>query len=134
MILNAKHAALTVLLVSGCAVQPIIVTNVPETHILECQSIADRRDDARTLAEHAAVQGAARGVLGAAVESAVSGTGLTLKILSYKAVGAFSAGSLAWPLAILGIGEGIASGMHENARERERIVRECLRDLGHRVY
>ena len=122
------------LLLSGCATPPIIVTNVPEGDIADCQAISERRDDTRNVAEHAVVQGAARGILGGAVESAVAGTGMTLKILSYKAVGSFAAGSLAWPLALLGIGEGIASGVHENAKEKERIVRECLRDLGHRVY
>jgi len=124
--------ALAAALLSGCTTLP--VTNAPQAAIQACQELADTRDGTSAVVTQGAAQGAFRGVLGWAVGQAVSGTSMSLKILSFKAVGTFTAGSLAGYLAALGVAEGVTEGLRSEARERERIVRECLRDRGHAAY
>ena len=121
-----------ILLIPGCTTLP--VTNAPQEAVKACQEVSESRDGTMAVITSGIAQGAFRGVLGWAVGQAVSGTEMSLKILSFKAVGTFTAGSLAGYLAALGLAEGVASGLQSEAKERERIVRECLRDIGFKAY
>lgn len=119
-------------MLAGCTTLPI--TDAPQEALEACQTLSEARDGSAVVTSSGAQQGLFRGVLGWAVGKAVTGTEMTLRLGSLKALGTFSAGSLAVPLMVMGIGEGVASGLQSEAKERERIVRECLRDRGFKAY
>jgi hypothetical protein len=111
---------LPLLFLAGCASVPI--GDYPRSALEECQQMASQYNmEARPLMRGAV--GAATGVL---ADRALEGA--AFKILGYTAP--LHMGSLVPPLAIYGIGVGLI----EAQDRKDQIVKECLRDKGHKAY
>lgn len=111
---------LAILLLSGCASVPI--GDYPKADLESCQKVASEYNMAERPAQRAAVGGASGLVVNKALE------GAAFKVLGYTAP--LTIGSFILPLAAYGVGVGLI----EAQDKKDLIVKECLRDLGHKAY
>lgn len=107
--------ALVVLFFAGCASPPAVdpaTAQSPEYRqdLAECRRIAQQAGSGREVATKGAV-GAGLGAATGAIADDAAGEGAAIGAIAGLAAGAFSAD-----------------------HEEDRIVRQCLRDRGHRVY
>lgn len=110
------------LLLAGCASSPVSEYPIPARDMALCEAIANSYN----MAEKPAARGAVGAATGAAADAALGGA--AFKIMGYTAP--LHMGSLVVPLLAYGMGNGII----EAREEKTRILRECLRDKGHKVY
>jgi len=112
-----------VLLLSGCAAAPISETELPEVEVAACRELSERHPIAGRAALRAGVEAARAGGVAVGIIEIVSALG-----------GSLSMGTVLPPI-VLGYGAtSAANGAIEAQDRRDAIVRECLRDRGHKVY
>lgn len=108
------------LFLAGCASVPI--GNFPKADLEACQVVASEYN----VAERPLMRGAVGAATGALADRALEGA--AFKIFSYSAP--LHIGSFVAPLAVYGIGIGLI----EAKDRKDQIVRECLKDKGHKAY
>ena len=114
------YLPLAAVMLAGCASNP--VGQYPESALSACRLVAGQYNAAERPGLRAA-QGAATGV---AINGALKGAAFTFG----RYVLPLSVGSFVLPATVYGLGNGIL----EAQEQKTRIVRECLRDQGYRVY
>lgn len=117
--LKAAACALCVLSAAGCAQAPILEGSVPEKDLAECRSLAEQRSVAQRAIERGAIESARAAGVAAGIAKIAEAAGTSVSL----------------PLIALGYAvTGALGGVIEAHDNRARIVRECLRDRGHRAY
>lgn len=127
IVVTALSAAL-----AACATGPLSDAPIDPSALSSCNAIADRHTGNANLGESPAARdvltyAGAGAITGAAIDGAAKRT-FFLNGISQKVVVHF--GSVLLPFTIAGA----LIGANEAAKTHERIVRECLRDKGFKVY
>jgi hypothetical protein len=126
----SRLSALAALLLSACAYAPISETPVPAADLARCETVAEQH----SLLPRAAVragEGAVAGAIGDQIVKRTVIAGTTQAFgASLKTSSVLSVPSLILPFVVIAAIEGVI----EATDRRAAITRECLRDLGHRVY
>lgn len=120
---------LIVLILAGCAQAPISESPVPEADLSSCNAMAEKVDYQRP-AERSAVGAAKGAVIGVGVGSVVDGA--TIKFAGFS--GTLGVSTLVPALIVWGIVDGGSQGLFERQDRKTQIVRDCLREKGHKVY
>lgn len=123
-------ALIATLFLSGCAAAPISETPIPQADLAGCEALSEQHNAMPRLALRAGI-GAATGSI---VTSAIRHAGNTIiaRVGGYAASASsgFSMPGLVLPFAAFAL----VDGLIQESDRRSVIVRECLRDLGHKVY
>lgn len=126
-----RFIASALLVLAGCAsAPPISEAPIPAADAEACEAIASQAPAVQDVTEAAAVSGAKGYVIDTAIKGAAAKTGARFFGSTITSTTTISAP----PVASLFIVIGVIEGLREVRKERARIVRECLRDRGHRVY
>lgn len=106
----------------GCTQLPINTSEKTNysADLQTCQNVAENYSAALRAVEKGAGESFRAGSVSAGITKIFHAAGISLTVWPIVAIGYGASGAL----------EGYANGL----RERERIVRECLRDSGHVVY
>ena len=106
--------------------QPLITSPIPSADMADCETIS--ADE--SLLIRPAAKAAVGAVKGAALDMALSGVALSGKIATLKVVLPLSLPGFILPMAIYSAADGVL----EMIDRKSEILRQCLRDKGHRVY
>ena len=117
------------LIFSGCAQVPISKTPIKDADMAFCQEMASGTGYDR-IAVRTGIAAAKGAATGAAIKKIAVSQSISVLGTSAKSTTGLSIGSLILPFAVFGLIEGAI----EVSDNRARIVRECLRDTGYKVY
>lgn len=118
-----KRAVFLLLLLAGCANQPISQHPLPAEDVAQCQSLSGQHSMAKRALENGTVESAR-----------ASGVSFGITRLVQALGGHMALSTLVPPIAAGYMVTGAAIGAIAARDRQEAIVRECLRDLGHKVY